>query len=220
MNILGPAGLGGATLVVAALGAVARLRGGPRLFTLDAEQVVPAIWSGFLLLLAAAAALAVARADRADARWRWWPLAVLFCFMAGDETMGLHEWVERRTQVDWQLLYLPLMAAGGAAALGALQRLRTFPTLVAGLVASCGAWVLAQALEALQWDGGRQVRGYGEMMVSEEVLEMAGSLGFALTLLTAARWLRDREAARDRVSSPRQRFVPRRPAELSSPRRR
>jgi hypothetical protein len=175
--------LTGVTLLVAVLGAWQRHAGGPSLFTLDAEANVPALWSGFLLLLAAVAAVRVARADRRGGAWPWWPLAVLFFFMAADEVAGLHEELERQTGVDWQLLYLPLIAGGGAAALGALVRLREQPALAARFLAACAAWGLAQVLEALQWHGAQRAAGYGEMMVAEETLEMIGSLVFALTLL-------------------------------------
>lgn len=138
------------TLVVAALGIEARRSGGPYLIDLDGEDNVPAIWSGLLLIAAAASALATARADRGGARWPWWPLAVLFIAMAGDEVFGLHEWLEVRTGLDWQLLYLPVMLVGAAAGLGAAVRLRKLPRLAAGFLAAGGAWAVAQVLEALQ----------------------------------------------------------------------
>jgi hypothetical protein len=190
------------TLVVAALGLEQRRSGLSYVIDLDGEGNVPAIWSGFLLLAAAASALATARADAGGARWPWWPLAVLFLFMAGDEVFGLHEWLESQSGVDWQMLYLPVMAVGAAAGLGALLRLRATPRLAAGFLASGGAWALAQVLEALQWDGGRQVAAYGELMAAEEILEMAGSLGFTLTLLAVAEQLRSRALVRRAPAGP------------------
>ena len=184
------------TAVVAVLGIEAHRRGEPQLLVLDAEATLPAAWSGFLLVLAAAAAVTTARSQ--GARWPWWALALLFGFMAFDEVVGLHEWLERHAGVDWQLLYLPLMGVGAAAALVALWRLRRLPQLAVGFAASGGAWAVAQALEALQWDGGHPVNAYGAMMVAEEVLEMAGSLGFAFTLLAAA----------ERLASPRPAVAP------------
>lgn len=199
----------GITVLVAALGIEQRWSGGPDLIDLEDELNVPAFWSGFLLVTAAASALATARADGRGGRWPWWPLALLLLFMAGDEVVGVHEWLERQTGIDWQLLYLPLFAAGAAAALGAVLRLREYPRLAAGFLASCGAWVLAQVLEALQWDGDRQVGLYGEMMAGEEILEMVGSLGFTLTLLAAAERLRSRAHGRP--------FESRRPPAPSTP---
>ena len=186
----------GTTLLVAALGFEQRRSGGPPLIDLEREANLPALWSGFLLVAAAASALAAARADGRGARWPWWPLALLLFFMAGDEVLRIHEWLERRSGIDWHVLYLPVIAAGAAAALGVVLRLRDDPVLAAGIVASGAAWALAQVLEALQWDGSRQVAGYGPMMVSEEILEMAGSLGFTLTLLAAAARFRSRVVPR------------------------
>ena len=175
----------GVTAIVIALGAWQRETGEPVLFTLDAEGNVPAIWSGFLLLLAGVAGV---RATRTDGRpWPWWPLAALLLFMAADEVAGLHEAIERHTGVDWQLLYLPVIASGGAAAVGALIVLRGRPWLAAGFCAACAAWAFAQLLEALQWDGAHPAAGYGAMMVGEESLEMVGSLVFAFVLLELAR---------------------------------
>jgi hypothetical protein len=200
----------GITVVVAVLGLEQRRSLGPNLIDLDGEGNVPAVWSGLLLVAAAVSALATARADRRGARWPWWPLAVLFLFMAGDEVLGLHEWLEIQTDVDWQLLYLPVMAVGAAAGLGALLRLRDHPRLAAGFLAAGGAWALAQVLEALQWDGGRRVGAYGELMAGEEILEMAGSLGFTLVLLAAAARLRSGALVR-RASAGEPRSSPARP---------
>ena len=186
----------GTTLLVAALGFEQRRSGGPPLIDLAREMNLPAFWSGLLLLTAGASALAAARADGRGARWPWWPLALLLFFMAGDEALRIHEWLERQSGIDWHLLYLPVMAVGAAAALGAVLRLREHPALAAGIVASGAAWAFAQVLESLQWDGSRQVGGYGPMMVSEEILEMAGSLGFTLTLLAVAERFRSRTVLR------------------------
>lgn len=63
-------------------------------FNLDNEQVLPAFFSGFLLLLAGLLALAVA-ADhfhaRARFRWHWGLLALAFFYLGLDEMLHLHE---------------------------------------------------------------------------------------------------------------------------------
>ncbi|NMC53338.1 MAG: hypothetical protein GYA48_06855 [Chloroflexi bacterium] len=63
-------------------------------FNLDNEQVLPAFFSGFLLILAGLLALAVA-ADhfhsRARFRWHWGLLALAFLYLGLDEMMHLHE---------------------------------------------------------------------------------------------------------------------------------
>ena len=193
------------TAVVAVLGIEAHRRGAPQLLMLDAEATLPAAWSGFLLVLAAAAALATARSQ--GARWPWWALALLFGFMAFDEVVGLHEWLERHTGVDWQTLYLPLMGVGAAAALVALLELRRLPQLAVGFAASGGAWAVAQALEALQWDGGHPVGGYGAMMVAEEVLRWRD------------RWGSHSSCSRRRSGSPRLASRSRRSIGAAAPRR-
>jgi len=196
----------GITVVVAALGLEARRSGGPYLLDLDGEANVPAVWSCFLLLAGAASALATGRADRGGARWPWWPLAGLLLFMAADELLGFHEWIERATGTDWEMLYAPVMLVGAAAGAGVLLRLRDHPRLAVGFLAAGGAWALAQVLEALQWDGGRPVDAYGELMAAEEILEMAGSVGFILVLVAAAERLRSQARVRVATASARRSF--------------
>jgi hypothetical protein len=157
----------------------------PTAFDLDEELVVPSFWSGGLLAGATVAAGAVWRSTG-----RRWALGLcgVFAYMACDETIGIHEWLERTTGVDWQILLLPLAAAGGVGWLGALRAAwRHGPVTPLLLGAGAAAWFGAQVLEALQWDGTRHAAHYYLFMYPEEVGEMVGSACFLVALFALAR---------------------------------
>jgi hypothetical protein len=186
--------------VLGVLGAIeVRYESAPA-FDLDDELKLPAFAAALILLLAALTARAAAAADR-DGAWPWIVLAGLFALMAADEVVSLHEALEDLFAVDWQILYLPVMAAGGVAWLVALLRLRRLPVAAALLAAGAAAWAIAGVLESVQWVGPREteraIEGYGILMGVEELLEMGGSAAFALAPLIAVRaWARATVAAR------------------------
>jgi hypothetical protein len=140
-------------------------------FSLTAELDVPAFFSAGLLWWAAALAWAAGGNLR--------PVAVFFAFMGVDELVSIHEWLERTSGVDWQLLYLPVMALGG------IVWLRAAPRVGPLWVAGAAAWVVAQVFELLQNDGDTLVHPW--MTVPEEMLEMAGSSLWVLALLVLLR---------------------------------
>jgi hypothetical protein len=109
--------------------------------------------------------------------------------MAIDEATGMHEALERVSVVDWQTLYLPIMAVAGV--LWSLALLQMVMLERLAFVAGALAWGVAQVLEALEWTGPRDaeraVDGYGILMGFEELLEMTGSALFALAALLAVR---------------------------------
>jgi hypothetical protein len=109
--------------------------------------------------------------------------------MAVDEYEALHETIEHRTGIDWQVLYLPLLAVIALAWLGTLQSLSDVPFAQAMLVAGAGLWIAAQVLEHFEWtgDGSIPVRWYTPMMIVEEIGEMLGTLAFGTALLAALR---------------------------------
>jgi prepilin signal peptidase PulO-like enzyme (type II secretory pathway) len=184
-------GFAGAIAVLGVLGAVeVRYEAAPA-FDLDAEMKIPAFAAGLILLCAATMCALAATTDPTGRRWPWLVLTALFTLMAVDEATGLHEALEDETGVDWQTLYLPLMAAGGIAWLALLRRLRTIRIAAYLLAAGAGLWVIAAVLEAIQWTGPmeseRAVDGYGILMGMEELCELSGSACFALAPLIAAR---------------------------------
>lgn len=110
-------------------------------------------------------------------------------FMAADELLSLHERIEGASGVDWQLLYLPVMAALGVGMLMVLGRhWRAGHREVVALLFLGGAlWAGSQLLEFLQWDGDTPRPGYHVMMRTEEIAEFLGSGVFALAALAAIR---------------------------------
>jgi hypothetical protein len=155
-------------------------------FDLDAELKLPAFAAALILLTAAAVTWLAASTDPSGP-WPWGVLAALFVLMAADEALAVHERLEKLAVVDWQLLYLPVMAVGGVSSLVALKRLRRMPLAAMLLAAGGAAWAAAGLLEAVQWSGPRAVAGYGILMGVEELLEMCGSAAFALAPLLASR---------------------------------
>ena len=121
----------------------------PEAFDLDGEYTVPAFFSAGLLAVAAAMALALARAqdgiDRdASALAGRSPSGS----SALDELLSIHERVDIRTDVDWQVLYLPAAIGFGWAiwrVTGSLGRRGLESRMI---FAGLGAWVAAQMLEA------------------------------------------------------------------------
>lgn len=170
-------------------GALTVRRGGGGPFDLDGELTVPSFASAALLLCAAAASAGAYASRPPVRRWHWAGLAGLFLVMAIDEATGMHEALERQSVVDWQTLYLPIMAFAGMLWFLALRQMVTLERLA--FAAGALAWGAAQVLEALEWTGPREteraVDGYGILMGFEELLEMTGSALFALAALLAIR---------------------------------
>lgn len=164
--------LSGIGLLLLALGIGVDRAGLPSAFDLDAEYRVPSLWSGGLLLGAATATWSLRRSLEGTTT----PVAGLFAFMALDEVASIHELLERRVGLDWQVLYLPLIVAGGLGWLLLLRRLAQRSALSAGLwVAGAGAWFASQILEFWEWDGAVRRSHYYMKMYLEEFLEMTGS---------------------------------------------
>ena len=158
-------------------------------FNLDREiwrLGIGAAWSTLLLLGAGAAGFLAADALGSRAVGA---LAAFLVFMAIDESAGLHEKLEVATDVDWQLLYLPVVAVGGVAFLLVVRRVHA-EGMREPLLLLCGgaaAWLFATVLETVQWDGDRKVDGYYFLSIVEEVAEMTGSLLFGLAMLALVR---------------------------------
>lgn len=103
-----------------------------------------------------------------------------------DEIGQVHERLERRAGIDWQLLYMPVAATGAVAWLLIVLRLSGLQRAL--LVAGTGAWAVAQLLEFLQWDSqSRRVDMFEPMMIVEELLEMTGSTLFLVGIYMLVR---------------------------------
>ncbi|SFA94609.1 hypothetical protein SAMN05421867_10443 [Cellulomonas marina] len=162
-----------------------------RLLNPDAEFAVPAAWNALLLIVAAGFSALLSR--RVTRLYVW--LAVGLLVMAIDETLAVHEGIERALGVDWQVLYAPLALGALVLALRLVTTLwrrdrRTLPGLLA--VGSC--WLFSQVLEAFEWRGAVQMPHYAAMMLVEEALETSGSA--VLVLTTATAWLRTSSASK------------------------
>lgn len=153
----------------------------PGLIDLDGERNLPTLYSAALLLVSGAAfSLLVQRRILPRSTLA---LATLFLLMSADEALTVHESLERSSGIDWQLLYAPLILAGG---LAALHVLHVIPSRSASMLLLIGiaAWGESQILEFAQWDGDIPRLGYGRLMFAEEVLEMLGSALFLLSALS------------------------------------
>lgn len=117
-----------------------------------------------------------------------WPLifGLFIIFMAFDEALSFHERIETSLGIDWQVLYLPVMAFGGLAWIALLLRLRGVQRQ-AGLALAVGAafWVISQVLEFIQWDGSVRQPGWTAYVIAEEILESWGSIAFLLAGILA-----------------------------------
>lgn len=170
-------------------------------FNLDGERNVPAVFS--TLLLAAAAGLVLVFSSTVHPGRPHRPgivMAFVVAWMSLDEFAAVHEFLERRTGVDWQTIYLPLMLVAGVTWVVILRELRVAPRAAVYWTIGASAWLVAQALEFFQWDGDRHVRGYAAMMVPEELLEMVGSSFLGLAMLAAIGLLVQQSAAGEKRS--------------------
>lgn len=118
-------------------------------------------------------------------------------FMAVDEAFQVHEHLESALSVDWPILYSPVMAAAGVAALALLRRHTGVRWFRPALVAGGACWAIAVVLEKLQWtDEGYAAARYDAMMIPEELLEATGSYLFAVALALVVRAASERRRER------------------------
>lgn len=152
---------------------------------LDAEHTVAGYLSGALLVLAGAVTwwLAAAWGGRPGARAALVVLGAFLGFLALDEVLAVHERVEARAGVDWQLLYLPVALVGATAGLVAAYALRRRRLALTLLITAGLAWAAALLLEDLQWDG--DVLAHPSLVYYEELLEMGGSALIVVAMLLA-----------------------------------
>jgi hypothetical protein len=175
------------------------------IFDLDKEGTVPQAYSGTLLLAAAAAAYMAARCG-APRRTALLLLAGVLAYMSFDEVFRIHEALDSAVDFDWQALYLPIFVIALVGWLGVERVVRPLAAQRALWIGGAACWLVAQALEVAQWAGhlrpgsidgeglsGAELErelsssGYLVKMLPEELLEMCGSLLFALVLAGLAK---------------------------------
>lgn len=179
--------LGLAIAVLATLGAVEAWHPetGLASFDLDGERNVPATFSALLLLGCAVLVLRVPRS--VVSRRVAFVLSAVLALASLDEATEIHEKLERRLDVDWQILYAPAFVAAVVVWALFVVGLRRNGFGVWLVLASAGCWVASQVLEALQWEDEGPAAGYTWMMVTEESLEMVGSALLLVALLVVVR---------------------------------
>jgi len=148
---------------------------------LDGEWTPASFFSGAVLFAAAWLVYRYARRQTRAALVAGLALAALLAVMGVDEIVTLHERIENRTGIDWQLLYSPLVVAAG---IGALILLRTMPRAAAACFLLGGAcWFGAQVLELVQWRDDVLIHPF--LVLPEELGEMAGSSLIVISMLLA-----------------------------------
>jgi hypothetical protein len=174
------------------------------IFDLDKEGTIPQAYSGLLLLVAASAAYMAARLG-APPRRALLMLAAVLVYMSFDEVFRIHETLDSELNMDWQVLYLPIVAVALIGWIGVEREIRDRRADRALWIGAAACWVIAQALEVWQWHGhvrpgtihGEGLSGaalehelsspsYLLKMLPEELLETSGSLLFAFVLARLA----------------------------------
>ena len=180
---------GVATTTFAILGILQRTKY-PRwdLANLDSELSIATYFSALLLWSGAAGWLlaALATQPKAHSVWIWW---LILAWLALDEGAAIHERVERWSGVDWQILYLPILAIAAIAWRGVVRRYRDREHIGLLLVAGAIAWAATLLLELIGHWGGEPATPivYNTAMVAEEALEMAGSTLFIIASVLTVR---------------------------------
>lgn len=173
-------------------------------FYMDSEGVLPANFSAAVLFFSGGLAI-VAGATLPGIRSGWWIfLGLFFCFMGVDEWRALHERIESAAGVNWQFLYLPVIAVGGVAWLLVLRDMLASRPAAGLFLAGALAWVVAQVFEAIQWGlaapgAEDDVLIHPGLVPPEEILEVSGSALMGLAVLV---FLRRRRLRADPVAQP------------------
>lgn len=184
------AGISGIAITVFAILGILQRTVYPRwdLANLDSELSIATYFSAILLWSAAAGWLLAALATQPQVRslWIWW---IVLAWLALDEGAAIHERIERWSGVDWQILYLPILAIAAVAWWGVVRRYRNQEHINPLLLAGAIAWAVTLLLELIEHWGGEPATPivYNSAMVTEEVLEMAGSTLFIVAAVLALR---------------------------------
>lgn len=162
---------------------------------------VPVLFSFGVLFGAGVVAVLRSRwAETPTEQYAWIGVGVFLAFMAFDELLMIHESVEFRTGVDWQLIYLPVVAVGGVAYLWLLGRMPRWSLEQVMWLAAGGMWAVSQVFEKIEYRAGdvpvAHFRVYDGI---EKVLQFTGSTLFLLVALLAL----ERVFSRAREDAPR-----------------
>lgn len=182
-----------------------------RLFDLNREHTVPALWSAFLLMFSAfllAATGIFTRKSAGGGAYYWLGLAAIFAFLAADEAFSFHEMLNnplRRIIGGTGLLHFSWVIPYAAAAilLGCLylkfimsQSPRVRNAMFLAALLYCGGAIGIEMLGGAYFEQHHDViRGgtnivYLTLYTIEETLEMAGvmCLIYALLACISERW--------------------------------
>jgi hypothetical protein len=171
-----------------------RLGGLVWIFGLGAERNLPTLYSTIALLVVAGLLLVTARHSKTD-RVYWWVLCCVFVFLACDETLSLHEKLDRPVQASlqtsgvfhyaWVIPYGIASIAFGLAFVPFLRRLprkTAWRFVIGGAVFVTGAIGMEMVGGFLVEQGGARHWSYWGEQTIEEVLEMTGVLVFLFGL--------------------------------------
>jgi hypothetical protein len=150
---------------------------------------MPGVLIGAPLVAGAVLAMAIGAA-RTEARAAWLGSCALLAFVALDSASDLDRRLQAWTGVDWERLYLPILAAGALAWLLALRSMRS-RAAVAALIAGSLCWLLAEAVWIAAWRG-HVAPGEGGGML-DEGLELAGAVLIGIGLAAERIALRGKE---------------------------
>lgn len=172
------------------------------LANLDSELSIATYFSATLLWISAAAWLLVALTAQPRSRslWTWW---VILAWLALDEGAAIHERVEKWSGIDWQVLYIPILAVAAVAWWGVVRRYGNQEPVHRLVIAGAVCWAAALALELAQHWGGEPAPAiiYNPTMITEEVLEMAGATVFVIAAVLALRLIGARASPERQAAS-------------------
>jgi|GEM_PF-2074820 len=177
-------------------------RGVVKMFDLDAEGNLPAIWSVVQLIAAALLLLVIAKHHRTvgdGTSWLWMILGFGFLFLALDEGGSIHssfylssstQGVRKARGIFYFSWIIPAMIAVAVVGLFYLRFLWRLPTATRWLFILAGAWYVGSAVGGEMAQGWWAAQGlskvrfsWAAMTIAEEAGEMLSIALFVCTLL-------------------------------------
>lgn len=151
---------------------------------------IPVLFNFSMLALAGLAALVRSRwTESSVEKYAWIAIGLLLGFMGLDELLMIHERIEFETGVDFQILYAPIVVAGGIGYLVLLTRMYRWSLPQVMWIAAAVLWFCSQILENLEYDPNDvAVSNFKLLDGIEKVFQFTGSALFLLvTSLALAR---------------------------------